>query len=176
LNAPGVTAPFLAAVILLGVAGVAKAVHPDDTATALAGAGVGVGRGWVRAGALAEVVLAFAALARPGPLTGSLVAAAYLAFAAFVALALSKGWALESCGCFGRPDTPPTRAHAVLNATAAVSAAWWAGTVPAGGGAGSLWRLFVHSPWKGGPLALTTLVIAGLAYLVWTNPIPAARQ
>lgn len=175
MSAPAATAPFLAAVILLAGAGVAKARRPDDTATALASAGVRAGRTGVRAMAVGEVVLAVLAVARPGPLTGALVAAAYCGFAGFVVLALRRGWALESCGCFGRPDTPPTVAHAVLNVAAAASAAWWAVTVPAGGRAVNIGHLFVHTPWNGGALALITLVISGLAYLVWTNPIPAAR-
>jgi hypothetical protein len=163
-------------VILLGFAGAAKAVHPDDTATALAGAGLRTGRTVVRAGAVAEVGLAVAAVAWPSPLTGALVAAAYCGFAGFIVVALRRGWALESCGCFGRPDTPPTRAHAVLNSAAAAAAVWWAATVPTRGWAGGFERFFVHSPWSGGPLALITLVITGLAHLIWTNPIPAARQ
>jgi hypothetical protein len=176
MSAPGATAPFLAAVILLGVAGGAKVIRPDDTATALASAGIPIRRAAVRAGALAEVVLAVAAVTRPGPVTGALVAATYCGFAVFVVLALRRGWALESCGCFGRPDTPPTWAHAALNGAAAAAAVWWAAAAPTGGGARAIGRLFVHSPWSGGPLALITLLVTGLAYLIWTNPIPAARQ
>ena len=93
-----------------------------------------------------------------------------------VVLALRRGWALASCGCFGRPDTPPKVAHAVLNAAAAASAVWWATAWSGRGGLRHLGRLFVHQPWHGAPLALVSVVLGGLAYLVWTDPLPAARR
>jgi hypothetical protein len=176
MSLPPVTAPYLAAVALLGAAGVAKAVRPNETANALSAAGFRVGRGWVRAGAVTEAGLAVAAFVVPGALTGALVAVAYGLFAAFIVLALQRGWALTSCGCFGRPDSPPTVAHAVLNLGAAAGAVWWALAWPAGFGVSHLVRLFFHQPWHGGPLVLVSAVVAGLAYLVWTDPLPAARR
>jgi hypothetical protein len=176
VNLPPVTAPYLAATVLLGAAGISKAARPADTANALRAAGLPAGRLIVRVGAGAEVVLAAAALVAPGPLTGSMVAAAYVAFAVFVTVAVRRGWPLASCGCFGRPDTPPTLAHAVLNAGAAASALWWAVAWPGGNGLSRLGRLFFHQPWHGGPLAFVTLVVAGIAYLVWTDPLPAAQR
>jgi hypothetical protein len=171
-----IAAPYLAAALVLGAAGVAKLIRPADTATALRAAGFPVGAVLVRIGAIAEVAVAVAALADPGPLTGALVAAAYAAFAVFIVLALRRGWALSSCGCFGRPDTPPTVAHAVLNGTAAASGLWWAVSWQGKQGLSQLGRLFSHQPWHGGPLALVALVLAGLGYLVWTDPLPAARR
>lgn len=175
MNLPPATAPYLAATVLLGAAGVAKAIRPADTATALRASGLPIGPNAVRIGSLAEVAIATAALAAPGPMTAALVAAAYAGFAAFIVVALGRGWALSSCGCFGRPDTPPTPAHAVLNAGAAASATWWAWSWSGGVGVSHLAHLFFRQTWHGGPLALTTLLVAGLAYLVWTDPIPAAR-
>ena len=168
---PAVTAPFLAATAALAAAGVAKLWRPDYTARALqvTGLRVGgrrVGRTEVRAGAAAEVVVAVMAVVLPGPVTGALVAAAYAGFAGFVLLALRRGWPLSTCGCFGRPDTTPGYPHAALNAGAAAVAAWWAAVAP-----GHMGRLFVHQPWDGLPLALISAVIAGLAYLIWTNPL-----
>lgn len=37
-------------------------------------------------------------------------------------LALRRGGTVGSCGCFGRPDTPPTRLHVALNVAAAAAA------------------------------------------------------
>jgi hypothetical protein len=176
VSLPPVTAPFVAATVLLGAAGLAKTIRPADTANALRAAGIPASRTLVRAGAVAEVGLAAAALMAPGPLTGALVAAAYTTFAVFVMLALQRGWALASCGCFGRPDTPPTVAHALLNAGAAASAVWWAAAWRGGSGGSHLGRLFFHQPWHGLPLMLVTLVVTGMAYLVWTNPLPAAQR
>jgi hypothetical protein len=176
MSLPPVTAPYLAAITLLGAAGVAKAIRPAETANALTGAGLSVGRAWVRVGAVLEVSLAVAAWLLPGPVTGGLVAVAYAVFAAFILVALQRGWVLTSCGCFGRPDSPPTVAHAVLNIGAAACAVWWAVAWPAGFGFSHLVRLFSHQPWHGGPLVLVSAVVTGLAYLVWTNPLPAARR
>jgi len=166
LAAPAVTAPFLAAAAILAVAGVAKIRRPDDTARALIVAGLPAHRRLVRAGALAEVAVGAAAVAVPGPVTGTLVAASYAAFTLFVGLALARGWPLSSCGCFGRPDARPGYVHLLLDAGAAAAAIWWAVGAPSGIG-----PLFVHSPWHGIPLALVAAVIAGLAYLIWTNPL-----
>ena len=176
MSLPPVTAPFVAATVLLGAAGVAKTMRPGDTVNALRAAGIPANRALVRVGAIAEVGLAAWALLAPGPLSGALVAVAYTIFAVFVVLALKRGWALASCGCFGRPDTPPTVAHAVLNAGAAASAVWWAAAWPGGPGWSHLGRLVFHQPWHGLPLAFVTLVVTGMAYLVWTNPLPAVQR
>lgn len=170
-GAPAVAAPFLAATAVLAGAGVAKLWRPDYTARALQVAGLRlagrrVGRVEVRAGAAAEVVIAVLAVVLPGPVTGALVAISYAAFAGFVLLALGRGWPLSTCGCFGRPDSEPGYPHALLNAGAAAAAAWWAASAPSRSG-----RLFVHQPWHGFPLVLVSAVIAGLAYLIWTNPL-----
>jgi hypothetical protein len=171
MSAPAVTAPFLAATLLLGAAGVAKLARPDDTARALQTVGLPFGRTAVRAGAAGELLVAIAAVAVPGPWTGSLVAVSYGAFGVFVLLALRRGWPLASCGCFGRPDTRPTTAHAVLNLAAATVAVWWAAVAE-----GPLREVIRHEPWGGGPLILVSAVIAGLAYLVWTNPLTSGAE
>lgn len=171
MSAPAATAPFLAACAVLAGAGMAKLWRPDYTARALQMtgfrlAGRRVGRGAVRVGASAETAIAVLAFVLPGPVPGALVAATYSAFALFVLVALDQGWPLSSCGCFGRPDSKPGYPHAILNVGAAVAAAWWALDAP-----GRLSRLFVHQPWSGVPLILISAVIAGLAYLVWSNPL-----
>jgi hypothetical protein len=178
MSLPAIAAPYLAATVLLGAAGVVKAVRPAETVNALRTAGISsrVVPVAVRVGAVGEAVLAVAAVMVPGALTGALVAAAYAGFAVFVLLALRRGWALSSCGCFGRPDTPPTVAHAVLNAGAAASAVWWAGAWGPSDGFHRLGHLFVHEPWNGVPLGLLIALLAGLAYLIWTDPLPAAQK
>ena len=167
--APLATAPFLAATVALAAAGAAKLARPDDTARALQVAGLPHHRRLVRVGAAAELAVAAVALALPGPVTGALVAASYAAFTVFVAVALTRGWPLSSCGCFGRPDSKPDWAHVAVDAGATAAAASWAAAGPPPLGA-----LLSSSPWHGGPLLLTAAVTAGLAYLVWTNPIAKA--
>lgn len=168
---PAVSAPFLAAVAVLIAAGVAKAVRPDFTARALRDAGLPATRSIVRAGAGAEVAVGAAALAWPGWATGLLVSASYLAFAVFVATALRKGWALSSCGCFGRPDSRPNASHVVLDVAAAGVSIWWSAHAPVALGSG-----LSSQPWQGAPLVLAAAVVAFLAYLVWTNPLVEVRK
>ena len=165
MNAPAATAPFIASVVLLGAAGLAKLWRPDDTSGALRVAGLPSHRQLVRAGALLEIALALAAVIAPGALTGALVAAAYFTFTAFVATALVNRWPIASCGCFGRPDSRPGFGHLLLDAGATAAAVWWAVGAP-----GHLSSLFVRSP----SLGLVSAVIAALAYAIWTNPVGRA--
>ncbi|MFQ6171990.1 MauE/DoxX family redox-associated membrane protein [Oryzobacter sp. R7] len=149
--------PYAAAAVLLVVAGAPKVLDPGDLHRAVRSVGMPVGREAVRAFALAEVVVGVAALAVPGPATALLLAALYAGFTAFVVVALRSGGVVSSCGCFGKADTPPTVAHAVLTGGAALAGLAAAAVVPA-------------APWAGleagqaaGVLALVSLV----AFLAW---------
>jgi len=136
--------PFSAAAVLLAVGGAPKLARPASTAGALASLRLPSSPTLVRLLGAAEVAIAAAAL-----LTG---------FAVFVAVALARPGLVRSCGCFGRPDTPPTAAHLVVNlAAAAVAAA----VAVIGGG-----RLDVASqPLLGLPLVLLTAACAWFGYL-----------
>src|SRR4051794_38843397 len=111
-----VAAPYLAAAALLVVAGAPKIADPLPLVRALRSVGLPAGRGLVRTFAVGEVVVGLAALVQPSRTTALLMAVLYAGFTAFVGLALARGGVLESCGCFGKADTPPTRAHLVLAA------------------------------------------------------------
>ena len=169
--------PYLAACALLVVAGAAKAASPADTARAVVAVvpvPPAVGRTAVRVGALVEAVVGTAGIVRPSPVTAGLVAAFYLGFAAFVAVVLARGGPLASCGCFGKPDTPATRLHVVVNLGLAGSAAAVAATVP------SQWlpSLLAAQPWGGLPLVLLSLLLAFLAFLALARlaELGAARR
>ncbi|MGZ4636752.1 MauE/DoxX family redox-associated membrane protein [Oryzihumus sp.] len=148
--------PYLAACGLLVAAGLPKLRDPLPLVRALRSVGLPVGRtigtasATTRVIAAAEVVLGVAAVAWPGTITAGLVSLAYLAFTGFVALALAKGGVLASCGCFGKPDTPPTRSHLIVTALLAAAAAATAVEPPA--------RLLTAQPGQ--------LVTAGYAVLV----------
>ncbi len=116
------TGPFAAFALLLVVASGPKILRPYSTLRALTSLKLPASAAAVRLLGGAEVVVGVGALVSGGRLFAALVAASYLAFAAFVALALARGGVLASCGCFGKPDTPPTRLHLVVNATAAAVA------------------------------------------------------
>ena len=111
--------PFVIASALVVLGGVFKAIDPADTAYALRALGLPHAALLVRAGGAAEVLIGLGALVVGGPVFATLVALAYLAFAAFVVVALRSGSPISSCGCFGKVDTPPSSVHVVIDLLAA---------------------------------------------------------
>lgn len=107
------TGLFLAAALLLVLAGVQKVIDPKPLVLALRSVGVPVPRVAVRAFALLEVLIGGTSVITGN---GIAVAASYAAFTAFVVLTKLKGGVLSSCGCFGKQDVPPTWLHAALTA------------------------------------------------------------
>lgn len=162
--------PFAAAAGLLAGAGALKAARPHATARALKDMGL-PGRlslvaGLVRVGGAAEAVVGGAALlagASALRLLAITVAASYVGFAAVVAFALAKGTAVSSCGCFGATDTPPTVAHVVVDAGAALTA-----VAVALGPGGGLPGVLARQPLAGIPLVLLLVVACYLAWLALT--------
>jgi hypothetical protein len=166
---------YLIAAGLLVVAGTAKAAQPDDTARAVAGLlpsppSLRLLRYVVRVGALAEAALGALALMFPRPATAALVAASYLCFFGVVAYARRRGGPLATCGCFGRPDTPPTALHLAIDlALGAAATAVFVGAPSHG----TLVTQLAHQPWAGIPLLfvsavglwLTALALSALAAL-----------
>ncbi len=114
--------PFYALAMVLGAAGVLKAYRPASAARALSDVGLAVPAGLVRAGALAEVLVAIGALVLGNRLFALLVAVSYLLFAVFVGMALARDVPVSSCGCFGAGDTPPTALHLAVNTAGALIA------------------------------------------------------
>ena len=158
---PALAVPYAAAAVLLAVAGVPKVRDPGDLVRAVRSVGMPFGRNAVRAFAAAEVVVAVAALAVPNRLTAALLALMYAGFTAFVVTALRRGGVLSSCGCFGKADTPPTRAHALVTGVASGTALLVAVDPP---GAGA-WSALTDS----GVLAAAGLValVALVGFLAW---------
>ena len=93
------------------LAGAAKTVRPANTARALRQLGWPGSPPLVRCLGVFEVALGTAAAITGNRIAAALLALSYAGFAAFVATALRRGGAVSSCGCFGRPDTPPTASH-----------------------------------------------------------------
>jgi hypothetical protein len=151
------TAPVLAAALLLLVAGVGKLRRPSYTVGALKSIGVRTRFRSVRALGLAEVATGLAAFVAGGPVPSALIGLSYLGFTGFLVLALRKGGAVSSCGCLGRPDTPPTRTHAALTTALGIAA-----LVAAGAGGVDV-RDLAWSATDMSLLAFTALV----TWLVW---------
>jgi hypothetical protein len=150
-----VAAPYLAAALLLVVAGVAKALDPLSLVRALRAAGLTVRAPllmrFVRVAAVFEAAVGAAAIVAPSRTTALAVAASYAGFTLFVLQALRTGSPLASCGCFGKVDTPPTRLHAIVTGVLAMLALVAAGRPGVELGLG---------------LLVVTAVLAYLTYLV----------
>ena len=149
-------APFMASAALLVAAGMPKLRDPLPLVRALRSAGLPAGPTLVRVIAGAETALGVWAVTAPGRLSAALVCAAYLLFTAFVALTLKRGGVLGSCGCFGKPDTPPTGTHLSLTGLTALLAAAVSAEPST-----AAWTTSTS-------MAVGTLALAGLiAFLAW---------
>ncbi len=157
---PSLAGPFYAAALLLAIAGAPKVVRPASAVRALASARLPAAAPLVRALGAAEVVVGIGAVVVGSTTFALLVAASYLAFAGFVALALRRGGVLASCGCFGRDDTPPTALHVVVD-LAAGGVALAVAARPLGG-VGAILR---DQPLAGVPFVALAALCVWFAYL-----------
>lgn len=160
--------PYLAACILLVVAGVQKAARPDDTATSLAittAIPPRHARLIVRVGASAEAVVGMVAIVHPSTVAATAVAATYVAFTAYVLWLRRTAGTLASCGCFGSPDTVPTSAHVIVNVALSIASA----SVAAASDGSHLPALLESQPGDGLPLLLTSATCAVLAWGVLSH-------
>jgi hypothetical protein len=160
--------PFAIAAVLLALGGALKALRPRDTAEALGAVGmrfprVVPARVAVRFGGAVEAVIGAAALFAGGPVLCALVAVSYLAFAAFVVLALRTGAPISSCGCFGKVDTPPSTVHVVIDVAFAGVAAAAAVT-----GNVALPDVLADQPLVGVPFLLLLTIGCSLVFLAFT--------
>lgn len=124
---PLVVAQAVAAIALglLAVSGIAKLVDPTPTTGAMRSAKLPSSDSVTYALGGLEVLVAVTALAFGGAFAWG-GAVLYGAFAVFTLAALRGQIPLQSCGCFGREDTPPTVLHVGFNMTAALAL----GTLP----------------------------------------------
>jgi hypothetical protein len=150
-----------AAGALLVAAGIPKITRPHETARALRSVGVTAARdAHVRALAVAEVALGVIVIVTSSRAAVAATALLYAGFTAFLVVALLRGGVVSSCGCAGRPDTPPTWGHVVMTSTFTVACA-----VGAVGGSTGLLQL----DWSGstGAAAGTAAAAAVVAWLGW---------
>lgn len=119
---PPLAGPVTAFAVLLVFGGALKLRRPDDTVRALRSLRLPANAFTVRLLALTEVLIGSTTVMVGGRLTALLTAVSYLAFSAFVILAMLRRGPVSSCGCFGTPDTPPTATHLVVTSLASVLA------------------------------------------------------
>jgi hypothetical protein len=162
--------PFIATTLLLAAGGALKVVRPADTARALRQVGIPASPTMVRIGAAAELAVATAAVVDGSRPFAALVAGSYLAFAAFVLVALRRHLPLSSCGCFGAQETPPTAVHVAVNlAAAAIAAAVALGLGGDGAGLAAVTTATDTSIVLRATFALSTLTATWLAYVALTD-------
>ena len=150
------TVPYVAAAVLLVLAGWSKVVSPQSTVVAARDAGLPASPSWVRLLAGAEVVIGVAALVIDGAVPASLVALSYLGFALFLTRGLVRG-DLNSCGCFAGDEARPTWLHVALDALLALAAVF----VAAAGRPASLWHVLAgQDAWSVALLAAATALLA----------------
>jgi hypothetical protein len=147
--------PFLAAVVVLALAGAVKVVDPAGTRVALRTVGMPSSAWFARSIGAVEVALAIAVLAVGGSLPAVGVIAAYVGFAGFAEVLRRRSRGRADCGCFGAASAPVSRLHVVLNVViAAVAAATLPDPVP------DLPDALGLTPWSGVPLALLVAVLS----------------
>ncbi len=157
---------YLAACMVLVGAGAAKVWRPGDTARALAGAvpiAPRVLRRVVRIGAVGEIAVGVLAFVVPDAMSAGALAASYAAFAVFVAYARGHGGVLATCGCFGKPDVPPTLLHIVIDVALAVAGAALA--LDPAGRSTLVTTILVRQPAHGIPLVLVSSLCAWLVVI-----------
>ena len=105
---------------LLGLAGMAKMADQAPTLGALRAARLPSSKSVVWILGLVEVAVSVVGLVLGGPwVTGGVVL--YAGFAAFTWLTLRADLPLQSCGCFGREDTPPSWFHFGFNVVSLIA-------------------------------------------------------
>ena len=140
----------LAGCAVLVIAGIAKALRPDELARALR-----IPPALARSVAVVELALGLVALVRIGAsLSAVAVGASYAGLTVYAWRLRAQGSVVSSCGCLGVPDTPVTRAHLLVTGAFAVAG----GVVAVAGGAASIDI----------PLLLASAVVTALAVVVLT--------
>lgn len=122
---------FFIAAALLVLSGGSKVVDPAPTRGALAATRLPSGPWTAAAIGVVEIVAGIGGVVIGGWWAVA-VGVVYLGFAGFVGYALARRIPIQSCGCFGRTDTPPTAGHLAFNTISAGVAAGIAigGTTP----------------------------------------------
>jgi hypothetical protein len=108
--------PLAAAALLLAPSGARKVRDPAPTHRALRIVGLPSSPLAVRLLGAVELAIGAGVLLSSSRLWAGALAVVYVEFTAFVALALFRNAPLESCGCFGAADSPPSIAHVAIDA------------------------------------------------------------
>jgi hypothetical protein len=128
---------------------------------ALRALGVPIGAKAVRGVAVVELVVGGLALAVTSAVVGALVALSYMVFAAVLVAALWRDVPIDTCGCLGRLETPPSWPHVLVVVAVLVGA-----VVEAADPSASLLERLGDDGGAGVLFAVATFVLTGVAVLV----------
>lgn len=158
-----IAGPYLAVTALLALGGALKVARPNETATALAALGLPSQSFLIRGLGVTEIAIGTVAFGTAHPIASMLTAGAYLSFTGFVIMARRAKTPVQSCGCFGKAETPPSIIHITVNlAAAGIAALIAARPIP------GLTKLLSDQPGAGVPLLLLIAVIIYLLYVALT--------
>ena len=96
------------------VGGAFKLFDPSGTMGALRALGLPVRSEVVRVASAVELFLGTLALSVSSTVVAGFVALSYVVFLVFTVLALARRLPVDSCGCLGRLETPPSWRHVVV--------------------------------------------------------------
>ena len=96
------------------VGGAFKLIDPSGTVGALRALGLPLDGAVVRVAAAVELFLGTLALSVSSPVVAAFVGLSYAVFLVLSVLALVRRLPIDSCGCFGRLETPPSWRHVVV--------------------------------------------------------------
>lgn len=154
---------FVVAALLVG-AGFGKVRDPSPTQGALAAASLPSTRIAAMSLGAIEIVAGTFGLLAGGLVAALAVATVYAGFTAFVGYAMARRLPLQSCGCFGRKDTPPSLYHVAIDLLAAAGAvAYGLGPAP------SLPSVIAHQPLWGLPYVAFVAIGVYTLYLILTE-------
>ena len=105
--------------VLLVATGVVKIFKPADTEAAIRLVGAPGFSGLGRVLGAVEVLIGVGAMTLGRPSAWLVQAGAYTAFLVWMFVAHRKGVPIETCGCLGKPDTPPYWGHVAIDSMAA---------------------------------------------------------
>jgi hypothetical protein len=104
------------------IGGALKLIDPSGTVGALRPLRLPSNELLVRGLAAVELALGALALTTTSAVVAVLVAISYVAFIAVTSLALARHLPIDSCGCLGRLETPPSWRHLLVLAVALAGA------------------------------------------------------
>ena len=108
--------------VLLAIAGIFKVKEPAPTVGAMRALHLPSSIRLVRLMGAIEIILGVCAAVTGSAVAMALVGVAYFLFALAVVAAMKANTQIQSCGCFGKTDTPPSLLHLVSNVLFAIVA------------------------------------------------------